>query len=114
MNKDKLVASFLIVLAMTIFELFGNCHLKWFAENGSHHHLCFGLLAYVGVIFFLIKSFTSSSMMWTCIMWEAMIVVGGAVTAYLVFGEKFTHWAQWLGVLLAIGAAFCINYEGKT
>jgi len=44
-------------------------------------------------------------------MWEAMIVIGGAITAYLFFGEKFTSWVQWLGILLAIGAAICINYD---
>ena len=100
------------VLAMTLAELFGNTHLKFFSENGSHHHLGLGLFAYLVVIFFLVKSFTSkASMMWTCIMWEAMIVIGGAITAYLVFGEKFTHWVQWLGVLFALGAAICINYD---
>lgn len=102
--------SILYVLAMTASELFGNAHLKWFAERGHHHHLGMGIMAYAIVLFFLIKSLASQSMMWTCIMWEAMIVIGGALTAYFVFGEKFTHWIQWLGVLFAIGAALCINY----
>ena len=96
---------------MTASELFGNAHLKWFAERGHHHHLSLGILAYGIVLFFLIKSLSSQSMMWTCIMWEAMIVIGGALTAYFVFGEKFTHWVQWLGVLFALGAALCINYD---
>ena len=99
------------VLAMTLSELFGNTHLKWYAQNGSHHHLGLGIMAYLAVIFFLVKSFTSHDMIWTCIMWEAMIVVGGAITAYFIFGEKFTHWVQWLGVLFALGAAICINYD---
>ena len=101
----------LFVLTMTIFELIGNTHLKWFSENNSQHHLILGTFAYIGVIFFLIQSFNSSSLMWTCIMWEAMIVVGGAATAYFIFGEKFDHWIQWLGILFALGAAICINYR---
>jgi drug/metabolite transporter (DMT)-like permease len=40
-----------------------------------------------------------------------MIVIGGAIVAYFVFGEKFNHWVQWLGILLALGAAICVNYE---
>jgi hypothetical protein len=96
---------------MTSAELFGNAHLKWYADNGKHHHLGLGILAWALVLFFLIKTLKSSSMMWTCIMWEAMIVIGGAITAYLFFGEKFTSWVQWLGILLAIGAAICINYD---
>jgi multidrug transporter EmrE-like cation transporter len=99
------------VLAMTAAELFGNAHLKWYTENGSGHHLGIGVLAWAAVLFFLIKSLASKSMMWTCIMWEAAIVIGGALVAYFVFGEKFNHWIQWLGILLALGAAICINYD---
>ena len=99
------------VLAMTSAELFGNAHLKWYAENGKKHHLGLGILAWGLVLFFLIKTLKHSTMMWTCIMWEAMIVIGGAITAYVFFGEKFSSWIQWFGVLLAIGAAVCINYD---
>jgi multidrug transporter EmrE-like cation transporter len=99
------------VLLMTLSELFGNTHLKWFSENKDRWHLTMGLLAYMSVIFFLIRSFSSKSMMWTCVMWEAMIVIGGAIVAYFVFGEKFTHWIQGVGILLALGAAVCVNYE---
>jgi hypothetical protein len=101
--------SFIHVLAMTGAELFGNAHLKWFAENGKHHHLGLGVIAWAVTILLLIESLKRSSMMWTCIMWEAMIVIGGAITAFVFFGEKFTSWIQWLGILLAVGAAVCIN-----
>jgi len=99
------------VLIMTLAELFGNAHLKWYAENGKNHHLGLGVIAWLAVLVFLVKTLKSQSMMWTCIMWEAMIVLGGALMAYFIFGEKFTHWIQWLGVLFALGAAICINYE---
>lgn len=101
----------LYVLGMTAAELFGNAHLKWYAENGKNHHLTLGVVAWLAVLFFLVQSLSKKSFMWTCIMWEAAIVVGGALVAYFVFGEKFTHWVQWLGVLFALGAAICINYE---
>jgi multidrug transporter EmrE-like cation transporter len=103
--------SFMYVLAMTAAELVGNAHLKWFADEGKHHNLMFGILAWMAVLFFLIKTLSGASMMWTCIMWEAMIVIGGAITAWLFFGEKFTHWVQWLGLLFAVAAALCINYK---
>ena len=100
------------VLAMTAAELFGNAHLKWYAERGHSHHLGLGFFAWLVVLLLLIQTFIKGrSLMWTCIMWEAMVVLGGALTAYFIFGEKFSHWIQWLGVLLAIGAAICINWE---
>jgi multidrug transporter EmrE-like cation transporter len=103
--------TFFLVLAMTAAELFGNAHLKWYADHGRFHNLWIGIFAWLAVLFFLIKTLSSQSMMWTCIMWEAMIVIGGALTAWLFFGEKFTHWIQWLGLLFAVGAAMCINYN---
>jgi multidrug transporter EmrE-like cation transporter len=109
--KYKGAMTILNVLLMTVAELFGNAHLKWFAENGKKHHAVLGGAAWLIVLLFLVQTLKSQSMMWTCIMWEAMIVLGGAITAYLVFGEKFSHWVQWLGVLFALGAAVCINYE---
>ena len=99
------------VLFMTLAELFGNTHLKWFSSEGRHHNLVFGLLAYCLVIYFLIRTLSCSTMMWTCIMWESMILVGGAITAYFIFGEKPEHWIQWLGFLMALGAVLCINYK---
>ena len=103
--------SLLWVLGMTVSELFGNAHLKWYSSNGKNHHLCLGLLAWGLTLAFLIKALSSSTMMWTCIMWEAMVVVGGALTAWLVFGEKITHWVQLLGILFAVAAAICINWN---
>ena len=106
--------SFVSVMGMTAAELFGNAHLKWYAENGQNKHLSLGILAWFIVLALLVQVFMRGrGMMWTCIMWEAMIVIGVAITAYVVFGEKFTHWVQWLGVLLALGAAICINYDGS-
>lgn len=105
--------TFINVLAMTTFELLGNAHLKWFAENDKQHHLGLGIVAWMIVLLFLIESLRKKSMIWTCIMWEAAIVVGGALVAFFIFGEKLKNWVQWLGILLALGAAVCINYECK-
>ena len=96
---------------MTSAELFGNAHLKWFAGNGKHHHLWLGIAAWALTLFLLVLTLQKSTMMWTSIMWEAGIVIGGALTAYFIFGEKFTSWVQWLGIILAVAAAFCINYN---
>lgn len=104
--------SFMYVVAMTGAELLGNAHLKLYADSGKSHHLGIGAVAWLAVLLLLIQIFLKGkSMIWTCIMWEAMVVIGGALTAYFIFGEKLTNWVQWLGILLALGAAVCINWE---
>jgi multidrug transporter EmrE-like cation transporter len=103
--------SFLYILGMTAAELFGNAHLKWYTERGHTHHFLLGIIGWAAVLFFLIQTLQKNSMTWTCIMWEAAIVLGGVLTAWIFFGEKLTHWIQWLGVLFALGAAICINWD---
>jgi multidrug transporter EmrE-like cation transporter len=105
--------SFIYVLAMTAAELIGNAHLKWFADEGKHHNLMFGVMAWMAVLFFLIKTLSSSSMMWTCIMWEAMITILGSLVAYFYLNERFDHWVQYFGIVLALVAMALVHYGGN-
>lgn len=100
------------VFLLTVSELFGNSHLKHYATSRKGHNLLLGILGYCGVIYFLIKALAGKSLMWTCLMWEAMVVIGGALTAYYIFGERFTCWVQYAGILFALLAAWCVSYTG--
>lgn len=100
------------VLAMSCAELFGNCHLKFFADSGNstHHNLMLGFLGYAGVLFFLIKSFTKANMLYVSAMWEGMITILGAGVAFFLLGERFKHPIQWVGLLLACVAVLMVHF----
>lgn len=103
------------IFAMTCAETFGNVNFKRFAESGnsSHRHLAQGLAGYGCVMYFLVKSLSSSSMLYVGAMWEGMITIVGSLVAYFVLGERFNHWVQYLGLILAVLAIYLIHWGGN-
>ena len=100
------------VLAMTFAETFGNMNLRRFAQSGNsaHRHLGFGILGYAGVLFFLIRAFALKNLLVVTALWEGMITVVGAASAYFLLGERFRHPIQWIGLILALVSVMIIQY----
>jgi len=95
---------------MTVSEIWGNANFKLFTMNGRHHHLYAGILGYVAVLFFLIKSLSTGSLLWVSAMWEGMIVVLGSLVAVFILGENFESPLQWVGVGLGIVSMFLVHF----
>jgi multidrug transporter EmrE-like cation transporter len=100
------------VLAMSCAEIFGNCHLKFFAESGNtnKHNLAFGMMGYAVVLFFLIRSFSHANMLYVSALWEGMITILGAGVAFFILGERFKHPIQWVGLVLALVAVLMVHF----
>jgi hypothetical protein len=101
------------VCLMSCAEIFANSHLQKYAGNKVLRNLLLGILGYVGVLFFLIKSFGHGNMLWVTTMWEGMIIVLSASFAYFYLGERFSHPVQYLGIILGILAMCCVHYGGS-
>jgi len=101
------------ILCMSLSEIWGNVHLKLFSQTNKHHHLAAGLLGYMGVIFFLIRSFESANMLYVSAMWEGMITVLGSIVAYVVLGERFDSAIQYWGLVLGLVAMLMVHAGGK-
>lgn len=101
------------VLLMTVSEIFGNANFKHFTGDAGHHgHLVGGFVGYIGVMYFLIKSFSSASMLWVGAMWEGMITLLGSAYAFFVLGERFDSWVQYAGLVLGIVAMWMVHTGG--
>jgi len=98
------------VCLMTVIEIFGNFNIQKYAQSNEYQHLFLGILGYIGVIFFLIRSFGHGNMLWVSAMWEGMIIVLGSAFAYFYLEERFHHPIQYLGILLGLMAMLCVNY----
>jgi len=100
--------------ALCCAEIFGNCHVKWYAERKDLKHLIFGVLGYALMIYLLIGIFRkNSSMLYVNTIWQAAVVVLGSIVAYFILGDRLTHPVQYLGIVLALMAVLCINYKPK-
>jgi multidrug transporter EmrE-like cation transporter len=108
------MAALTSILAMTCAETFGNVNLKKFAQSGNAHHpsLVKGVVGYAVVLFFLIKSLSVASMLYVGAMWEGMVTVIGSLVAYFYLGERFSHWSQYLGLVLAVLAMILVHKGG--
>ena len=98
---------------MSLSEIFGNMCIQNYAKSSKYHHLLFGILGYVGVLYFLIHSFKHGNMLWVSTMWEGMIIILGSAFAYFYLGERFHHPVQYLGILLGLMAMSCVHYGGQ-
>lgn len=102
------------VLAMTVAEIFGNANLKHFTGNaGRPGHLVGGCVGYACVMYFLIQSYATTSMLVTTFLWEGMIAVLGSAYALFVLGERFTSGIQYAGVALMVLAMWMIHQGNR-
>jgi len=75
-------------------------------------HLIIGLAGYALMLYFLIRVFRSNSnMLHVNTLWQALVVILGSLVAYFMLGDRLTHPVQYIGILFAILAVFCINYS---
>jgi multidrug transporter EmrE-like cation transporter len=102
--------SLLTVCCMSMSEIFGNMHFQEYANTNKSTSLLLGVLGYIGVMYFLIKSFGHGNMLWVTTMWEGMIIILSASFAYFYLGERFKHPVQYLGILLGLLAMLCVHY----
>lgn len=101
------------VIFMAVAEIFGNMHFQQYANNNRRRHLILGLLGYIGVIYFLIKSFGHGNMLWVTTMWEGAIIILSSTFAYFYLGERFDHPLQYFGIFLGVLAMVFVNYGGS-
>ena len=100
------------VCLMSCAEIFGNSNFQKYASNRVLMNLILGILGYIGVIFFLIRSFGHGNMLWVTSMWEGMIIVLSASYAYFYLGERFENKIQYFGIFLGFAAMCCVQYGG--
>lgn len=97
---------------MSCAEIFGNMHLQSYAATNRLFNLFLGIFGYIGVLFFLVRSFGHGNMLWVSTMWEGMIVVLSTAVAYFYLGERFHHPVQYIGILLGLLSMCCVHYGG--
>ena len=101
------------VCCMTLTEIFGNFNIQRYAQTNRNADLFLGILGYIGVIYFLARSFGHGNMLWVGAMWEGMIIVFSSAFAYFYLGERFHHPVQYLGIVLGLMAMACVHYGGE-
>ncbi len=94
------------VFLLSVAELFGNIQLKDYARGGMTKNLIGGLGGYLGVVYFLSRSFRQGNIMWVSGMWNGIGGILIPVCTFIFLGERMNHTYQYFGlVFIALGLA---------
>ena len=99
--------------ALTMVEIVGDYGLKEFANGGGWAYLATGLVGYIGVVVALIVNLQGSSILMVNNAWDGMSSVAESVFAYLILGQRFEHWMQYVGLVMIMGGLFLLRIPWK-
>jgi hypothetical protein len=104
--------SFLDISLMSLSEIIGDFGFKSVARTGSIQGWMGGLVGYVGVIFYLIKSLRVGNVTYVNGMWDGLSAVLETLAAFFLFGERLNSWQQYVGLVLIIAGLFTLKMGG--
>jgi multidrug transporter EmrE-like cation transporter len=98
---------------LSLTEVFGDFALKKYANEGGLTFLVYGILGYVGVVYFLIKSLEGSSVLMVNVAWDGISAFIESLLAFIVLGERFSDPNQYIGVGLIVAGLFFLKIPLK-
>lgn len=90
------------MLMLCLTEIFGDFQLKFFARGGGLLNLGGGMAGYLGVIYFLIKCFRVSNVLYVNGIWDGASAILESLAAYFILGERLSSWHQYAGLGMII------------
>jgi len=98
--------SLINLISLTLTEIVGDFGFEKFANTNILSGFVQGLVGYVGVIFFLIRSLRGANVMWVNGMWDGISGVIESIAAYVILGERLVG-MQYVGLaLISLGLIF--------
>ncbi len=98
---------------LSLTEVFGDFALKKYANEGGLTFLVYGILGYVGVVYFLVKSFEGSSVLMVNTAWDGISAFIESLLAFIVLGERFSDPNQYIGLGLIVAGLFFLKIPLK-
>ena len=94
--------AFLNIILLAAIEIYGDFNLRWFAQTRLPTYLLQGILGYVGVVFFLIRSLMSNNVLYVNGMWDGISGIIESVAAYYFLGDRLLNTQQYVGLIMTI------------
>ena len=100
------------LLFLSIAEIFGDFSFKNYARLGGVENFAQGLVGYVGVIYFLIRSLREGNVMYVNGMWDGTSAILETLAAYFILGERLNTTSQYVGLVFLIAGLFMTRMGG--
>ncbi len=97
------------IVALSTIEIIGDFGIKEYANNKGWPYLATGIVGYIGVIIALIVSLQDSTILMVNNAWDGTSSLIESIFAYVVLGERFETWTQYLGMIMIIIGLFLLK-----
>ena len=102
------------LVLLSIVEIFGDIALEIYANHGILYGLYCGIIGYIGVVYFLIKSLKGSTVLYVNGMWDGLSAIFESLAAFIILGERLKSPLQYIGLFLIIIGLFFLKKDKES
>jgi multidrug transporter EmrE-like cation transporter len=103
---------FIDILTLSAVEIYGDFNLRYYAQDNTWSSLGKGILGYIGVVYFLIRSLRSNNVLYVNGLWDGISGVMESLAAYYYLGDRLSSNQQYVGLLLTIAGVALMKLGG--
>lgn len=101
------------IVGLSLVEIIGDYGLKQYANDKGLEFLGLGAAGYIGVVYFLIMSLQGSTLLMVNSAWDGISTILESLFAFILLGERFDNYLQYVGLVLIIGGLFLLKIPRK-
>ncbi len=104
---------FLHVFILSFVEIFGDFNLRFYAQTNKPEYLGYGILGYIGVVYFLYKSFLYNNVLFVNALWDGMSNIIESIAAFVILGDRLERVEQYVGLFLLLAGIVLLKLPAK-
>jgi multidrug transporter EmrE-like cation transporter len=103
------------VVILSIFEIFGDFQFQEYANTttatANYKPLLLGILGYIGVVVYLIKSLRDINILYVNLLWDGTSAIIESLAAIFILGQTFKSYTHMVGAAFIILGIYIIKYK---
>jgi len=97
------------IFPLIFTEIVGDFGFKEFANKGGIINFTTGIIGYIGVVYYLIRSLQGSQVLLVNAVWDGLSALIESIAAIIILGEKFNDPWKYFGIFLIILGLFFLK-----
>ena len=97
------------IIPLILTEIVGDFGFKEFANKGGIINFTTGIIGYIGVIYYLIRSLQGSQILLVNAVWDGLSALIESIVAIIILGERFDDPWKYFGIILIILGLFFLQ-----
>jgi multidrug transporter EmrE-like cation transporter len=90
------------IVALSVAEIFGDFSFRWYAQENAMKYFWGGIAGYIGVIYYLIRSFRHDNVLYVNGMWDGISGLIESVAAFVILGDRLENPIQYVGLVMVV------------